>query len=124
MINIGGNYILIYPLRLGFSGAPIATSISRWAQCAMLGGYIWAARKGRIAPSLPGCKLEWAATAARGKRFLQLGAPGALMLGLMSWSFELTTVLASYLGTISLDAHMIMLNIISFTFFSFPFAIG
>ena len=46
------------------------------------------------------------------------------MLGLEAWSFELSTLLASYLGTISLDAHAIMLNIIAFTFISCPLAIS
>eukprot|EP00966_Prymnesium_polylepis_P165543 3826772-Prymnesium_polylepis.2 len=32
--------------------------------------------------------------------------------------------MASYLGTVALDSHVIMLNIITFTFLSFPFALG
>ena len=49
---------------------------------------------------------------------------GALMLGLEAWSFELSTMLASYLGTTSLDAHAIVLNIIAFTFVSCPLALS
>ena len=34
------------------------------------------------------------------------------------------TILASFLGTVPFDAHVILLNIIAFTFLSFPFAMG
>ena len=34
-----------------------------------------------------------------------MGLPGAAMLGLEAWSFEVTTLLASYLGTVALDAQ-------------------
>ena len=57
-------------------------------------------------------------------RFLRLGLPGALMLALEAWAFELSTLMAAYLGTVSLDAHVSLLNIISFTFLSCPFALG
>ena len=46
------------------------------------------------------------------------------MLAFEAWFFEVATYLASFLGTASLDAHVVMLNICSFTFLSVPFALG
>ena len=41
-----------------------------------------------------------------------------------AWAFDLSTLLAGYLGQTSLDAHVLLLNVCSFTFMSFPFAVG
>merc|ERR1712224_970335 len=46
------------------------------------------------------------------------------MLGLEAWSFEATTFMGAYVGTVSLDAHAILLTIIGFTFMSLPFGLG
>jgi len=118
------NYVLIYTLDLGFPGAPMATSISRWAQFLVLLIYVYISQ--RHHPTFPNCRIGASCEnmGLRTSKFLRLGAPGALMLGLEAWSFEITTFLAAYLGTISVDAHVILLNIIGFTFMSLPFALG
>ena len=56
--------------------------------------------------------------------FRKLAVSGALSIAAEAWSFEITTILAGLLGTISLDAHIITLSIATFIFLSFPFAIG
>jgi MATE family multidrug resistance protein len=54
-----------------------------------------------------------------------LALPGACMLALEAWAFEVSSLLAGLLGDlVSLDAHIILLNVCGFTFLSFPFALG
>jgi len=121
--NVAANWWLIHRLGLGLAGAPLATSLSRWAQLLLLLLYSAAARK-RLAPPLPGCLPEPAPLPRLAARFFSLGGPGALMLALEAWAFDLSTLLAGYLGQTSLDAHVLLLNVCSFTFMSFPFAVG
>ena len=123
LLNALGNYLLIHPMGLGFRGAPVATSISRWVQCALLCAYL-VARRRKLAPTLPPRRVAWRQLPSRSKHFLRLGAPGALMMGLEAWFFEVSTLLASFLGTVALDAHVVMLNVCAFTFLAFPFAVG
>jgi Na+-driven multidrug efflux pump len=56
--------------------------------------------------------------------FVKLAISGALSFACEAWSFEITTILAGLLGTISLDAHIITLSIATFIYLSFPFAVG
>jgi MATE family multidrug resistance protein len=124
VFNAFMNWLLIYHVELGFEGAPIATSLSRWAQCLGLLVYLRCSRA-RHSQTLPTWQdPEGVALGTRVSGFLKLGAPGALMLGLEAWSFETTTLLAGYLGTVPLAAHMVLINTVGFTFLSFPFALG
>ena len=139
LLNAAFNWLLIFKLELGFAGAPLATTASRWAQLLLLLGYLAAARR-RLAGTLPSlvrveclgsacayrtcvsaCAAGWAARAAP---LCKLGAPGALMLALEAWAFDFSTLLAGYLGKTALDAHVVLLTVISFTFVSFPLAVG
>jgi len=123
IFNVFANWFCIYKLDLGFKGAPIATSISRWAQFFTLLTYVCITKWSH--PTMPSClEAKPVQMCSRAVQFLRLGAPGALMLGLEAWSFEITTFLAAYVGTISLDAHVILLNIIGFTYMSLPFGLG
>ena len=134
-MNAAFNWLLIFKLDLGFEGAPLATTASRWAQLLLLLGYLAAARR-RLAKTLPSlvrveclgsacsyraCAAGWTARAAP---LFKLGVPGALMLALEAWAFDFSTLLAGYLGQTSLDAHVVLLTVISFTFVSFPLAVG
>ena len=56
--------------------------------------------------------------------FMALGIPGAVMLGIEASAFEVTTILSGYLGTVELDAHIVMLQIATLTFFALPFAVS
>ena len=56
--------------------------------------------------------------------FLKIACNGALSLTAEAWSFEITTILAGLLGTVSLDAHVVTLTVATFLFLSFPFSIG
>lgn len=125
VLNVCLNWLLIYELDLGFEGAPVATSLSRWAQLLALVLYIYCSRS-RHAKTIPELwsDPEGVGFTARARGFMKFGAPGALMLGLEAWSFETTTLLAGLIGVVPLAAHMILLNTIGFTFLSFPFGLG
>jgi hypothetical protein len=41
-----------------------------------------------------------------------------------AWTFEITTIMAGYLGTVALDAHLTMLQLATFSFLSLPFAVA
>jgi len=55
---------------------------------------------------------------------MRLGAPGAVMMALEAWSFETSTLLAGLIRVVPLASHMVLINIVGFTFLSFPFALG
>ena len=46
------------------------------------------------------------------------------MMLIEAWSFEITTLLAGYLGTVALDAHLTMLQLATLAFLSLPFAVA
>ena len=121
--NALGNWLLIHRLGLGFAGAPVSTSVSRWFQFLALCAYLVLTRRA-LAPTLPPWRIKWRALPYRFSQFFRLGMAGAAMLSLEAWFFEVATFFAASLGTISLDAHITMLNICAFTFLSVPFALG
>ena len=116
------NYLLIYHWGLGFRGAPIATSLARWFQFFVLLGYMLFTLPSH-AKTWPSCQLPHDLP-HRAVKFLRLGGPGALMFGLEGWAFETSTLMATYLDTVSLDAHTVLLNTCAFTFMSLAFALG
>ena len=65
---------------------------------------------------------------ARARRLLPtfggLAVPGAFMMAVEAWAFEVTTLLAGYLGTVPLDAHLAMLQLATLAFLSLPFAVA
>jgi MATE family multidrug resistance protein len=123
VLNCAVNWLLIHALGLGIDGAPLATSCSRWVQFVVLVCYLYGARE-RLGATLPGLRFDMQQLPSRASSFFRLGAPGALMLALEAWSFDFSTLMAGYLGELSLDAHTVMLNIVAFTFVSFPLALG
>ena len=56
--------------------------------------------------------------------FGALAGPGAFMMAVEAWAFEITTLLAGYLGTVPLDAHLTMLQLATLAFLSLPFAVA
>lgn len=57
-------------------------------------------------------------------RFLLLGVPGGLMLGLESWIFVAMSIFVAQMGTIPLATHEVMAMFSMFVFLSLPFAIA
>lgn len=71
-----------------------------------------------------GCNPLLARLKALSPTFLALAGPGAAMMAIEAWAFEVTTLLAGYLGTVALDAHLTMLQLATLAFLSLPFAVA
>ena len=95
-INVLVNYGLIFGLGMGLRGAPLATSVSRWVQLTLLVAYLLCTRR-RLASTTPRLTVRVSELPSRVGRFLRLGLPGALMLALEAWAFELSTLMAAFI---------------------------
>ncbi|GLI65958.1 hypothetical protein VaNZ11_009639 [Volvox africanus] len=126
--NVASNAVFVH--YLGFVGAPIATTVSRFVQ---LSAYL-AVVLGLQHKYHPG---GWGRWMARSRRcwskacsprvlamFLQLGLSGGCMLALEAGSFDITTAFAGALGIQIVSAHSTLLGICTYTFISFPFAVA
>lgn len=111
------NWVLIHALGLGFIGAPMATSASRWVQLLLMLAYM-GMRRSKLAPTLPSTRVIWRELPRMSARFFRLGAPGALMLALEAWFFEASTFMAARLGQTPFDAHVVLLNVRASTYAS------
>ncbi|KAI7859436.1 mate-domain-containing protein [Circinella umbellata] len=118
-LNFIMNYTLVHvePVRLGFIGAPIATSISYWIMLILLILYTWKI-KGSEAWG------GWTSDAFKNWwPFLRLAIPGALMICSEWWAYQLTALATSYLGRINLASQSILLTAVGASF-QIPFAIS
>jgi len=101
-ISAGLNYLFIHSLKLGLMGAPIATGISYWLSFILLvcysryvdgwqcwGGWTWR------------CLHNW-------KTFSRIAILGILHVGSEWWAFEIITLAAARLGTVSLAAQSVI----------------
>ncbi|KAI8070380.1 mate-domain-containing protein [Gongronella butleri] len=118
-LNLLLNYTLVYvePFKLGFIGAPLATSFSYWLMLVLLLLYIrnvdgMAAWGGWTRE----CLDDW-------KPFIKLALPGVIAVSVEWWTFEITALAASYLSTIDLAAQSILLTSASATY-TIPFGIS
>ncbi|KAG2434531.1 hypothetical protein HYH02_012198 [Chlamydomonas schloesseri] len=128
MFNVASNALFIH--YLGFKGAPMATSFSRFVQFFVYvvvvvtlqhkhhpGGWKrWMDRSRRC----------WAKALSPRilSAFLSLGIPGGCMLALEAGSFDITTAFAGALGQVPVSAHSTLLGVCTYTFISFPFAVA
>ncbi|CAJ1926706.1 unnamed protein product [Cylindrotheca closterium] len=116
------NWLLIFHLGWGISGAPWATTLTRAMELIMMCAYLLFSKESLQAtwPKFSKQNFHFANL----KPFWKLAVSGALSITAEAWSFEITTILAGLLGVIALDAHIITLTVATFIFLSFPFAIG
>ena len=120
LLNITGNYILIYG-KLGFPemglfGAGISTFVSRFIML-MLFTTVFALRKEYLPfrkgfSLIPISKTYW-------KKLNNIGWPIGLQQGLEAGTFCITAIMVGWLGSLSLAAHQIAITVstISFTIF-------
>jgi MATE family multidrug resistance protein len=121
-VNVFANWFFIYELNMGLSGAPWATTITRVGELVLIVGYIrW--KRMELVETMPTISMKNLEIPII-MPFVKLAISGALSFACEAWSFEITTILAGLLGTISLDAHIITLSIATFIYLSFPFAVG
>ena len=149
-MNVFLNWLLIFNRGWGFDGAPVATGLCRWFQLVLLYGYLCFSKREIERPTRPrnggffllnwkgggttttggttggtaGFKPILARLKALSPTFLKLAGPGAAMMAIEAWAFEVTTLLAGYLGTVALDAHLTMLQLATLAFLSLPFAVA
>lgn len=125
LINLLGNWLLIYPhifslaghavhtSGFGVVGSGLATTCARVYQALFLAGAIWALdrrhRYGLLGISLRG---EWLLL----RRLLALGLPAGSTILVEIAIFAVVTFLISRLGPIALAGHEVALNCVSFTF--------
>jgi len=130
LLNLAVNYCFIWSLGCGFDGSPLATSTVRITSLVLLSCFeirhVMRSRQSRTAEARLHCAAPDAprTLGAEIRTFLRLGVPGAFMLGIEAWSFELITVLAGQFGNKTLDANTVMMSVSSFTFIAFPFGVA
>jgi multidrug resistance protein, MATE family len=101
-INVLLNYLFVYTFKFGLLGAPAATGITYWISFLLLIGY---------AKYINGSQ-PWGGWSKRALRgwfiFVQLALMGILMVGTEWLAFEIITIMAGRLGTISLAAQSVI----------------
>jgi MATE family multidrug resistance protein len=121
-LNALFNWLLIYAMGWGLVGAPWATSLTRLAEFLIILLFMLL-KKNSLKDTWPvfsRINMQYSVL----KPYWKLAITGAISLSAEAWSFEITTILAGLLGTVALDAHMIVLSCSSFLYLSFPFAVG
>jgi MATE family multidrug resistance protein len=117
VVNALANWLLIFGHwgmpQLGVDGSAWATVSARYLMMLGMVAYLlyWDRKHDGFFARVP-FRIEW----DRMKRFLSLGLPSALQMLLEVGVFALSTLLAARLTAQALAAHMIVLNIASFTF--------
>jgi len=135
VLNFIANYFLIFESGLGFIGAPIATTFSRLILLVSLYCFrvlgisqniaeVQDEQTLNITEDTNDGKLTSGFDLSGIKRFLGIALPGGIMQSMEGWFFNITVVLAGFLGEIVLSAHQIMLNVIAFTYLSVPFSVS
>lgn len=123
--NIAFHEVFMNVAHKGVFGSQWAMTVSRTANLLFLLAYCayvenWH-RKGAFHEYYEAAK---AITRKMCIRALRLSFSGILMVFGEAFSFEMTVVMASQLGEVALNAHMIVLNIATFSFMCGPMALG
>lgn len=114
-LNAVMNYTLVWILDLGFIGAPIAVSINYTLMA--FGLYIYTVTtKNKINPLKCWTKFELDRVLRNWGELIKLSIPNLIMIMSEFLSFEILTLLASYLGTIPLAAQSILATMASLTY--------
>lgn len=117
VMNIAGNYVLIYGKlgapELGLAGAGLSTLASRVAM--LVAFVIIFARSRRYAAYREGFRLGRLRLTAF-KRLNGMGWPVALQMGMESASFSLSAVMVGWIGSIALAAHQIGITFSTLSF--------
>lgn len=117
LLNIIGNYILIYGKmgvpEMGVVGAGVSTLISR---IVMVGIFltVFLCKRSMQQYRDGFFSLGWSRQLVR--RLTTLGTPIALEMGMETASFSLSIIMVGWLGTIALASHQVMSTISQFTF--------
>src|ERR1700761_1106636 len=103
-LNVGLNYLFIYPLKMGLLGAPFATGISYWLSFLMLLAYARFVAGGE-------CWGGWTKKSFQNMgTFAKLAFLGVVHVGTEWWAFEIVAIVAGQLGTIDLAAQSVIMT--------------
>ncbi|MEM8712124.1 MAG: MATE family efflux transporter [Planctomycetota bacterium] len=120
VFNAIANWVLIFKLELGITGAGIATGLTRTFMCLTL---IYIVRSRRL---LRGAWVPWDAESLRRSelmRVVRIGLPVGLHFAFEVGAFGATTLLAGLIGVTATVAHGVAINLASMTFM-IPLGIG
>lgn len=117
LLNIAGNYVLIYGKfgfpELGLLGAGVSTLFSRIVMVIVF--ILIFFRSKRFAPFQIGfTRLKFSEITF--KKLNSLGWPVALQMGMESASFSLSAVMVGWIGTVALASHQVMITISTLAF--------
>ncbi len=120
VFNLVANWVLIFKLEWGITGAGAATGLTRLFMCLTL---LYLVQRGRL---LRGAWVPWDRASFDAKeilRVVRIGIPIGLHFAFEIGAFGATTLLAGLIGVTATVAHGVAINIASMTFM-FPLGIG
>lgn len=121
-LNAFLNYFFVWILKLGYIGAPIAVSINYTLMAIGLFAYT-RYTKNKINPMKCWTKFELKRVYRNWNELIKLSIPNLIMIMSEFLSFEILTLLSSYLGTVPLAAQSILATMASLTY-QIPYAVS
>jgi multidrug resistance protein, MATE family len=117
LMNIGLNYILIFGKygfpALGLLGAGIATLISRIFMALIMAGYVrFAGRFREYWKLVKSFTIQSSLT----RQILNIGLPSGMQFIFEVGAFSMAAIMMGWMGTVSLAAHQIAINLASLTY--------
>lgn len=120
IVNGSANYYFLYVGKWGVTGAAVATVLTRTLSLGVL--LLFFPLTDLFTFDTAAFRSAFDSTSM--KKFLRLAIPGAVMAGVEGWAFNVSLFFASTLGTVPLDAHILLSTVCGFIYMSFPFAIA
>ena len=107
ILNVFFNWLLVHHLEMGIVGSPYATSLSRWVQFLLNTTYLWWVWDD-IKPTWP----QWDVRVCNAMLpdFIRLAIPGAAMLAVPTFAYEISTFLSGLLSVEEMGANSILIN--------------
>jgi multidrug resistance protein, MATE family len=103
-VNVGLNFLFVYPMKLGLIGAPLATGLTYWLSFLLLVLY------SRFVAGFE-CWGGWSrACFSNIFTFARLSLLGIIHVGTEWWAFEIVALAAGRLGTIPLAAQSVIMT--------------